>query len=203
VAQPLIYEKAYDFAVQQRMQHEMLKGIDGVPPVRGFVMTTVKEGALPEILLTAAEPMEKNATILAGWQYGLGKSVAFTTDAGRQWAHTWTGWEGYDRFFSQLVRWSMRPMGDTGKFSVSTSVEEGRTQIVVTALDQEDEFLNYQSMSGIVVSPDMNLEELKFRQVAPGRYTAEFASDQPGGYSITINPGVGQGQILTGVNVFR
>jgi uncharacterized membrane protein len=201
VAQPLIYEKTYDIGIQQRMQHEMTKGIEGVPPVRGFVMTTVKEGALPEILLTATEPMEKNATILAGWQYGYGKAVAFTSDAGRQWANVWTGWEGYDRFFSQVVRWAMRPLGDTGKYSLSTSVEQGRTQVIVTALDQEDEFLNYQSMSGLVVTPGMQMEELKFRQVAPGRYMAEFASESPGSYSVSVNPGVGQGQLLTGVNV--
>jgi uncharacterized membrane protein len=201
VAQPLIYEKQYDIAVQQRMQHEMLKGIDGVPPVRGFVMTSAREGALPEILLTASEPMEKNATILAGWQYGMGKAVAFTSDTGRQWANAWTGWEAYDSFFSQMVRWSMRPLGDTGKYTVSTVAEQGRTQVVVTALDQNDELLNYQTMSGIVVGPDMNLEELKFRQTAPGRYMAEFASEQAGSYSISVSPGVGQGQILTGVNV--
>ncbi len=72
----------------------------------------------------------------------LGKAVAFTTDVGRQWANTWTGWEGYDSFFSQMVRWSMRPLGDTGNYSVATTVEEGGTQVIVTALDQDDEFLN-------------------------------------------------------------
>ena len=57
---------------------------------------------------------EVNATLLASWTYGLGKAVALTTDAGPRWAADWAAWPGYDKFISQMVRWSMRPVGESG-----------------------------------------------------------------------------------------
>ena len=62
--------------------------------------------------------------------------MAWTTDAGHRWANDWTGWDNYDRFFSQMVRWSMRPTGDTGKFAVATDVQGNKTRVIVSALDQ-------------------------------------------------------------------
>ncbi len=202
VAQPLIYEPGRDLFLQRTMQHEMIKGIDAFPPIRGFVMTTVKDGVLPEVALISPEPADpRNATILAGWVHGLGKAVAVTTDAGQRWAEGWEAWEGYDRFYSQVIRWSMRPLGDTGNYTVSTDVRDGKTRVIITALDQDEELLNYQAMSGMVVGPDMKMNELRIEQVAPGRYVGEFDSEMAGSYSISMLPGAGQGQILTGVNV--
>ena len=48
---------------------------------------------------------------------GAGKTAVFTTDAGQRWANAWTEWENYDRFFSQMIRWAMRPVNEEGKFS--------------------------------------------------------------------------------------
>jgi hypothetical protein len=131
--------------------------------------------------------------------YGFGKAVAFTTDAWKRWATAWTGWEQYDRFFSQMLRWSMRPTGDTGKFTVATDVEGGKTRVIVSALDKEDEFLNYQAMDGVVLSPDMQSIPLKMDQAAPGRYVGEFDSGKPGSYLISIR--AGKTMIRTGVNI--
>ncbi len=200
VAQSLLYEPGRDLFLQQVMPHEMLKGIDSFPPIRGFVMTTVKDGPLPEVVLRSPEPGDdRNATILAGWTYGAGKAVAITTDGGEQWANAWTAWENYDRFYSQVVRWAMRPLGDTGDFSVSTDVRDGKARVIVT--DLGDEFVNNRSMNGYVVAPNMEIEPLRIEQVAPGRYVAEFPTDQPGSYSISLQPEAGAGHILTGVSV--
>ena len=111
----------------------------------------------------------------------------------------WTGWEQYDRFFSQMVRWSMRPTGDTGKFTVATDVEGGKTRVIVSALNKEDEFLNYQAMDGTVLAPDMQSVPLKMEQAAPGRYVGEFESGKPGSYLISIR--AGKTMIRTGVNI--
>ena len=74
--------------------------------------------------------------MLAVWTYGLGRTAALTTDAGARWASSWSDWGDYDKFYSQLVRWLMRPTGDTGKFTISTQVRDGEVQVVVNALDQ-------------------------------------------------------------------
>jgi uncharacterized membrane protein len=203
IARPLVYEPQPPVQPVIKMQQEIVQGISGsLPPISGFVLTSVKDSSLVEVIAQSPRPPEsENATILAAWTYGLGKAVAFTTDAGKRWASAWTHWDDYDRFFSQMIRWSMRPTGDMGKFSVSADVGGTKTQVVVTALDQDDKFLNLQSMTGSVLDPDMESIPLDIQQTAPGRYVGEFDSTKAGSYMIMVSPGAGQAMIRTGVSV--
>lgn len=203
VARPLVYEPPSPVIPEITASHEIVRGLEGaLPPISGFVLTRIKQNPLVERILTSPKPPEaENATILATWTYGLGKVVAFTTDTGQRWATAWTNWPQYDRFFTQMVRWSMRPTGETGNFAVATDAQANTTRVIVTALDKEDQFLNYQSMSGSVIGPDTKSIPLDIRQVAPGRYVGQFDSSAPGSYLIQVTPGAGQAMIRTGVNV--
>lgn len=203
VARPLVFEPKPPVSPQIMTDHEILRGIDGpLPPISGFVLTSVKQNALVDVILRSPLPVaEKNSTVLASWTYGAGKAVALTTDAGAQWANSWTEWDGYDKLFSQIVRWAMRPSGDTGNLTVATDTRDDRTEIVVTALDANDEFLNNQSFTATVVAPDMSTRLVQIEQTAPGRYVGDFDSEQAGSYLIVVNPGAGKAPIRTGVNV--
>jgi uncharacterized membrane protein/Mg-chelatase subunit ChlD len=202
IARPLVFEPNPPVSPGIVTPTEMIQGLDSFPPVSGFVLTSVKENSLVDVVLASPVPAERaNATILASWTFGLGKAVAFTTDAGQRWTTSWTGWDGYDQFFSQMVRWSMRPTGDTGKFAVATDVEGSKTRVVISALDSDDEFLNYQAIVGSVIGPDMQPVELDIEQTGPGRYVGEFDSAKPGSYMIMVTPGAGQAPIRTGVNI--
>ncbi len=203
VARPLVKEdpKGIPLVVTDP-SHEMIQNIgEGVPPVTGFVFTEVKENPLVEVLMRAKEIDQRNGTILAAWRYGAGKTVAFTSDAGRKWANSWTGWEGYDKTFSQMVRWAMRPVNEEGKFTISTDTKDGKVRVVVTALDKNDEFLNFLNMSAAGSGPELENIELNFRQEAPGRYVGEFTADQAGSYLLAVNTGQGNTMLLTGVTV--
>jgi hypothetical protein len=184
-------------------EHEILAGLEsGVPPIAGFVLTSVKENPLVEVVLRSPQPATaKNATVLATWTYGAGKAAVWTTDAGARWTRDWTAWEGYDKLFSQLVRWAMRPVGDTGRYTVATSVREGRTQVVVTAVDPDDQFLNDQPLTAVALTPDLQPIDVELEQTAPGRYVGDFASAEAGSYLIAVAPGDGGGVIRTGVSV--
>jgi uncharacterized membrane protein len=203
ISRPLVYEPTPPATPGITAEHEIIRGLEAsFPPVSGFVLTSVKENSLVDVLLASPQPAEtQNATILAAWTYGLGKAVAFTTDAGSRWTAAWTGWDQYDRFFSQMVRWSMRPSGDTGKFTVATDVQGGKTRVIISALDTDDEFLNYQAMIGTVLGPDMQSIPLDIEQTAPGRYVGEFDSTNPGSYMIMVTPGAGLAILRTGVNI--
>jgi uncharacterized membrane protein len=183
--------------------HEILQGIDApLPPLKGFVMTTVKENPLVEVALISPDPpAPDSSTVLAAWNYGLGRSVAFTTDAGSRWAQAWTEWVNYDKFFSQMVRWSMRPAQDEGKYTLATDIRDGKVRVVVTALDKDDQFQNFLNMASTVVDPELDDFEVGIRQIAPGRYLGEFEADKAGSYFVTISPGPGKAPILAGVNV--
>jgi Mg-chelatase subunit ChlD len=203
VARPLVYEPTPPVHPQVTTRHEIVQGVEStLPLVSGFVLTRLKQNPLVEQIIVSPKPDEtENATILASWTYGLGKAVAFTADAGQRWTSAWTSWPQYDRFFSQMVRWSMRPTGDSGNFIVSTDVEGSRTRVIITALDKNDEFLNYQAMSGSVLGPGMESIPLDIGQAAPGRYVGEFDSPDSGSYLIMVTPGAGQAMIRTGVNI--
>jgi hypothetical protein len=203
VARPLVYEKPEGFRPLIRFPHEMLRGIEGpLPPLSGFVLTSKKQNPLVETAIASPEPADEDSnTILAAWTYGLGKSVAFTSDATNRWSAAWTDWENCDKLFSQMIRWSMRPVMDTGKFNVATDVVEGRVRVVVSALDQNDQFLNFLSMGATVVGPRLEPLPLQLEQTAPGRYVGSFSARNPGSYFLMISPGNGQAAIRTGVNV--
>jgi uncharacterized membrane protein/Mg-chelatase subunit ChlD len=205
VARQLIYENEQGIRPQIRFPHEMISGIgDTLPPITGFVMTRKKDNPLVEVALVSPQPgAERNRTLLASWTYGLGKAVAFTTDAGARWTTGWTGWENYDKLFGQMIVWAMRPPGEEGKFTVTTRVEDEQVRVVVTALDQDDEFLNFLNMTGIVVrpGPELKTSELKMEQTAPGRYVGTFPAGDSGSYFVMVNPGTGQSPIRTGVNI--
>src|SRR5690606_21629534 len=62
-------------------------------------------------------------------------------------------------------------------------------------------FLNFLSMGGSAVGPDLTAIDLKLRQVAPGRYTGEIPATNSGSYFLNISPGHNMAPLLTGVNV--
>jgi uncharacterized membrane protein/Mg-chelatase subunit ChlD len=203
VARPLVFEREAGFSPQIRLEHEMVQGIDNpLPPITGFVLTTPKDNPLAEISVVSPLPTGNEMNpILASWTYGLGKAVAFTTDAGKRWDAAWMGWENYDRLMSQIVRWSMRPTDETGKFTVTTDVADGKVKVVVTALDKDDEFLNFLNLESTVLGPDLKPIDLAVRQTAPGRYVGEFDAKATGSYLLMVSPGAGQAPIRTGLSI--
>ncbi|MCA9237797.1 MAG: VWA domain-containing protein [Planctomycetales bacterium] len=211
IARPLVYEPKPPVQPQVTAPtHEIIRGldVDALPPINGFVLTDVKQNPLVEVILRSPIPVdEKTSTVLAAWNYGAGKTVALTTDAGHRWATAWSGWDGYDKLFSQIVRWAMRPTGDTGNYTVATNVGDGRTEVIITAMDESGEFLNNQSMAASVVTPGNAAGEgaatlpMTIDQVAPGRYVGSFPSEEAGSYMVVVNPGPGKPPIITGVNI--
>ncbi len=203
VSRPLVHEIPNGAAPQIIYPHPVLEGIDDpLPPITGFVLTQTKQSPLAQVLVRSPSPAQAdNATVLAVWTYGLGRTAVLTTDAGGRWARSWTDWADYDKFYSQLVRWLMRPSGDTGKFDLATQIRDGEVQVVVTALDQDDEFLNFLDMSASALDPDLQPVPLRMRQTAPGRYVGSLPADRAGNYFINVIPAAGTAPLTSGVTV--
>ena len=51
---------------------------------------------------------ESGDPLLAWWRYGLGMSVAFTSDAKSRWAAEWLSWPQFGQFWAQVVRHALR-----------------------------------------------------------------------------------------------
>ena len=203
VAKPLVFEPEGGIIPFVNRPHEILSGISGqLPRISGFVLTEKKDSPLVEVPILSPKPTEEDtASILATWTYGLGRTAVLTTDAGHRWAKDWANAPVYDQFFSQLVRWTMRPTNDDGKYSIATNLKDGRVQVIVTALDENDGYVNYLEMGAIAVGPDLKPTNLTMRQVAPGRYVGELSPDQAGSYMLSIIPGSNKPPITTGVTI--
>src|SRR5205085_297333 len=79
---------------------DFLKGLQGtqLPILRGMILTSRKTNPQIETPITAGT---QNDPILAYWQTGLGKSVAFTGDAHNRWAADWVGSDIFQKFWAQ------------------------------------------------------------------------------------------------------
>lgn len=173
-ASELIVER--DFRPVVSEDAEILKGIapDSLPMLRGYVGTSLKDGASAFITSDTGDP------VLAGWQYGLGRTLAFTSDARPKWAVEWLRWEAFSKFWSQAIGWSAAV--SSGEFHVSANIVENMGSITVDAMDSNGRFRNFLDFQASVVGPDLARENIALRQLGPGRYEAAFDAAQMGTY---------------------
>jgi uncharacterized membrane protein len=159
--------------------HEAIQDIEWkeAPPLGGYVATSLK-GTAEMVLMTHQED-----PLLATWRYGLGRSVAFTSDAKAKWAVLWLRWGGFNKFWSQLTRWTLRS-GTRTDTVATVSRTDDRGEVVVDAIDPKGEFINFLDSQVGVVSPDKQRTVVELEQVGPGRYRGRFPASQEGAYLV-------------------
>jgi len=97
----------------------------------------------------------------------------------------WVGWGQFGAFWDQHVRWVMRPSG-SANVSVATETRGEHTNVIITALDDAGESLNFADFVGRVVMPDLSAETLRLRQTGPGRYEGSFDAGGSGSYLLSL-----------------
>lgn len=156
---------------------EPIRGIgDGeFPTLLGHVATEPKSRAELALVTGTGDPL------LAHWNYGLGRSVAFTSDAKPRWAKNWMGWDKYRQFWSQVGQWSLRKL-ENADFNAEMSVEKGEGVLTVEAMDEQGDFRNFLNLEATVVSPKGDRQKIRLEQTAPGHYEARFPTKDVGAY---------------------
>jgi hypothetical protein len=150
-----------------------------VPPLYGYVGASPKDTA--QVILTT----HQGDPLLAAWQYGLGRSVAWTSDATGRWAQEWVQWEGFPAFWAQAVRWTVSQDRDSNVETAVTFNDEQAT-LTVDARNTEGTFLNDLTMEANVVAPDGQVQNVTLQQIAPGRYETQFTPQTDGAYFIRV-----------------
>jgi uncharacterized membrane protein len=169
------------FKPQVQVSSELIKGISAqeFPQLRGYVCTTPKARA--EVPLVT----EKGDPLLAHWQYGLGRSVAFTSDAKAKWAADWLGWDKYKQFWLQVAQWSLRRV-DAADFNTEVAVDKGEGRISVEAVDANGNYRNFLNLQSLVVSPKGDKQTVQLEQTGPGHYEASFPTKDVGAYLMNL-----------------
>jgi uncharacterized membrane protein len=153
-------------------------GIDDAPYLHGYVSTKPKP--MSEVILVSDE---RGEPLLARWRVGLGQVVAWTSDVKNRWAAEWLAWPGYQKFWAQLVRTTMRHKQLEG-YDMHAQVVAGVARVTVDAVSRDDRFVNDLDTVLQVVDPrDSKVKrEIVMNQTAAGRYEAEFPVDRYGTY---------------------
>jgi uncharacterized membrane protein/Mg-chelatase subunit ChlD len=146
----------------------VIKGLEGMPELKGYVITTAKGHPAMQILNGPpdAEDSDSLDPVLSVWQHGLGKSAAFTSDFSTNWGANWQNWDRFQPFVKQLMTDISRVKKD-GHLRMSTHTSGGEAVIVVEDFHPEEQFLElHAKLSG----PNQKSENVTLKQVGPRRY---------------------------------
>ena len=158
----------------------ILRGLnEGLPQLRGYNGTTAKPAAQTVLVTPRDDPL------LATWQYGLGRSVAWTSDSTGRWARDWVAWPGFGRFFSQLVAWTF-PGEETGGIEAGFDVRGGQTTLHVESVEADGSPRDFYSTTAVLVGLDLEPIEVTLDQIAPGVYEVPLGEIDSGAYAIRI-----------------
>jgi len=160
---------------------EILKGISdsGVPPLLAYCLSDSRP--LTHISMRTG----KDDPLLATWQYGLGTSMAFTSDAQPRWAIRWASWPGFGAFWSQAAR-AISRRATLNDYQVSVHQEAGQGKILVKALDKLGNPMTTSDALIRVAMPDGSFHEVTLDQQAPGVYSGNFDAGTIGTYIVTV-----------------
>lgn len=161
-----------------------------LPPLGGYMGTTPKARA--EILLAS----ENGDPLLAVWQYGLGKTAAFTSSVDGAWGRDWHGWKEYPTFWSRTLKHVVKR--ELSDFKLRASVEGLEGRLVVDAVDREGRYLNFLDLEATVKDPGGDETELSLPAEGNGRYGLRFPLVRRGFYSVTVKQRKGGAQRKVG-----
>jgi len=168
----------------------ILSGLEsGLPPLYGY------NGTLPKQTATLALVDADGSPVLAQWQYGLGRTVAWTSDVQGHWARDWVNWPEFPRFAAQLIGWVLPNVSGSG-LQMNLQSQAQQTEIAVSALDAAGQPRVGLDMRAVLVNPDGSQQTVPLASEAPGVYQGSLPNPPPGSYMLQI-VGTQSGQVVT------
>jgi Ca-activated chloride channel family protein len=165
--------------------HPILFGLrlDLLPNINSYNALTSKSDEGAEDVLVSANFGDP---ILSVWQYGLGRVVAWMSDAGQDWTSSWNSGNTRGIFWSQVVRYAL-PRPDSSPVNIDISVGDVNLSIDATIMDDSNpdvlRFLDQIEVkfSYIEMNSDV-VHSYTLYQVAPGQYHLTIPKPVKGAY---------------------
>ncbi|MDA1251478.1 MAG: VWA domain-containing protein [Planctomycetota bacterium] len=173
------------------MASPILKGVETMSPVYGYVLTSIKPEAEPilQTPLGNEEGEDENDPILAKWRYGLGATAAFTSDFSSKWGKDWQKWDKFRPVIKQLIT-DISRVKEPGHLRLWSYPSGGDGVVLVEDFHADESFLE---IAALVSGPSDETRTVTLRQISPRRYQARVPQWGPGRYQI-IAKGVGSGR---------
>ncbi len=161
-----------------------------LPALRGNVVTELKPGA--EAALLGQDKDHPPDPVLAQWQYGSGRAVAWTPGLSPAWAGEWLK---QPRLFQDAARWVER--GVAPPPLTPSLVPDDQQQLEVAPTDAAGRPIALESLAGTLTSAQGKTTPLKFEEAASDRWVASLPKLPAGEYQYSLtSQGAGS---LTGV----
>lgn len=152
----------------------ILSGLGKVPQLHGYVSTTEKE--IAQVFIRS----HKDEPILAGWNFGLGKSIAWTSDVQSAWSKEWIPWDNFGKFWGQVVNWTLPATDTDADFDLSVSLRHGVAQVSIDTRTSSQAAYKLH-----VAGPNGVSELVEIQQDTPTRYSGTFQMSDSGTYIVT------------------
>ncbi|MCB0212935.1 MAG: VWA domain-containing protein, partial [Anaerolineae bacterium] len=167
-----------------RAASPIVRGIDlaNAPALLGYNGSTAKDTAQVALLTPRGDPL------LATWQYGLGRSVAWTSDLGGRWAQAWLAWDDFPKLAGQLVNWSLPTPGDD-RLDVAVTTTGGEVALAATVQDDQGRPRSFLEVSAQLIAGDGTATAVELKPSGPGRYEASTTLPDEGVYLAQITAG--------------
>lgn len=127
---------------------------EGVPQMNAYIATTAKQTA------SVIAESEKEDPVLAEWMYGLGRTIAYTSDSSGAWSGDFARWDHWDDFWNTAIS-RLLPSYSEVPFNISKS-EDG--SFVVSDPSGQSSFLDV-----AVVNERGEEIEITSEPIAPGK----------------------------------
>jgi Ca-activated chloride channel homolog len=186
-----LFEEPFKPAFVQRSDVLVGLGPGDLPELFGYVTTEPKPRTVRALDVPPRKSGEAPTPLLIHGRYGLGRSLAFTSDATTRWAQRWVGTESYTQLWSQIGRW-LAADADAESLDVAAEIREGELVVTVDAFDESGQFLNFLTGEARVIAPDLTVTTLELSQVGPGRYRGDLPVDQDGAWLVAVALADGQ-----------
>ncbi len=187
-----LYERPFTPRLDESDNERIMVGFSqsDIPALRGHVVASAKPAASVPLFRPTDEGSDP---ILAYWQEGLGRAVAFTSGLWNHWAPQWVAWPSFSKLWTQVVRYAGRS-SNASDLEVESSVKNGVGHVVVSAEYLPRELQTSLELTGRLIQPDYSSKPLHFERTASGRLEADFSADLPGTYLVNMAYSQGEGR---------
>jgi Mg-chelatase subunit ChlD len=171
------------FAPIQVAPSPMLAGLEpeSLPLLDGYDFAEARPEA--QVILAS----DREDPLLATWQYGLGRVVAWTADNGSDLASQWASWPEADRFWAGMVRWAL-PDPENRPLNVSIDREGQDAVIGVTAAGEDAASTGLGEMTATITTPSGGvLQDRPLIQTGPGEWQLRVAAPEAGAYRVDLS----------------
>lgn len=165
-------------------EQSALTDFEGFPQLSGYLAATEKSLAAVSLMSDREDP------ILAWWQYGAGRVVAFMADSRGAWTSEFLQWDQAAAFYGGMAAFTLP--GEEREGQLAASRQGDALRIVYTAPEGAQTGL---STSVTALLPDGTQTQLALQESAPGVYEGEIAAAQLGAYALRVEQRDASGEL--------